>query len=357
MPLSGAAMISENTAAASSSRCTVSLFFARRGARAKVVIKINLIFYLIPIDRACPRGRWIDVVFLARAMPSPRWTIRRFVKRSLGEGYGRFRPATSGKTPCSRATFKKRHLIGAVPSSVWFTVSSVRLSAQSALSSEPCQVGGSPASLAVATKSRYLLRTNLVARGNFRNPLSCPFWKRAHLAMITMRSTENRGAWSGSVTAKVLHDAQCPVWTRVQIGEPEPAGERGQQTVLCAVGRSPESTPVMQWAAQFAEQAGAVLKFVHVIPDFDDWLPSLAQLTALREEARHAIESLQRQAGVRAPSLVMIGKIGPALCEQAKHHKADYVIIGRGRLHDTPGRLGKQAYDIIRHAPCPVISV
>ena len=161
----------------------------------------------------------------------------------------------------------------------------------------------------------------------------------------------------GSVTAKVLHDAQCPVWTRVQIGEPEPAGERGQQTVLCAVGRSPESTPVMQWAAQFAEQAGAVLKFVHVIPDFDDWLPSLAQLTALREEARHAIESLQRQAGVRAPSLVMIGKIGPALCEQAKHHKADYVIIGRGRLHDTPGRLGKQAYDIIRHAPCPVISV
>jgi len=161
----------------------------------------------------------------------------------------------------------------------------------------------------------------------------------------------------GSVTAKVLHDAQCPVWTRVQIGESQPTQERIRQTVLCAVERTPESTPVMRWAAEFAERMGAALRFVHVIPDVDEWSPSIPELTAIREEARGMIEALQRQAGVRAPSSVVIGKIGPRLCEQAKDHKADLVVIGRGRLHDTPGRLGKNAYDIIRHAPCPVISV
>src|SRR5579872_3156614 len=116
MPLSGAAMISENTAAASSSRCTGSLFFARSGARAKVVIRTSRIFYPIPIDRGCPRGRLIDIVFSARAMPSLRRSIHRFLKHAVSEGRGRFRPATSGKTSCSRATFKKRRLIGAAPS-------------------------------------------------------------------------------------------------------------------------------------------------------------------------------------------------------------------------------------------------
>src|ERR1019366_483130 len=46
MPLSGAAIISENTAAASSNRCTGSLFFASMGVRAKVVTKNSLIFHL-----------------------------------------------------------------------------------------------------------------------------------------------------------------------------------------------------------------------------------------------------------------------------------------------------------------------
>lgn len=161
----------------------------------------------------------------------------------------------------------------------------------------------------------------------------------------------------GSVTAKVLHDAQCPVWTHAPTRHPSAAQESRQQIVLCAIERTPQSTRVMQWASEFAEKLGAILKLVHVIPDIDDWSPNLKELTALRSERRHMIENLENRAGVRAPSLVVVGKIGPEVCEQAKTLKADFVIVGRGRTHDTSGRLGKQAYDIIRHAPCPVISV
>src|SRR5690242_11700893 len=46
MPLSGAAMISENTAVASSNRCTGSLTFAVKGVRASAATRIDLIFHL-----------------------------------------------------------------------------------------------------------------------------------------------------------------------------------------------------------------------------------------------------------------------------------------------------------------------
>ena len=109
----------------------------------------------------------------------------------------------------------------------------------------------------------------------------------------------------GSVTAKVLHDAQCPVWTRVHTDESPLAQRRVLQTVRCAIGRTPESTLVMQWAAEFAEKLGAALKLVHVIPAIDGWSPSLTELTAVKDEARRTIESLQRHAGVTASSMIV----------------------------------------------------
>ena len=61
----------------------------------------------------------------------------------------------------------------------------------------------------------------------------------------------------------------------------------------------------MQWAAEFAEKLGAALKLVHVIPAIDGWSPSLTELTAVKDEARRTIESLQRHAGVTASSMIV----------------------------------------------------
>jgi hypothetical protein len=41
----------------------------------------------------------------------------------------------------------------------------------------------------------------------------------------------------------------------------------------------------------------------------------------------------------------------------AEHHEADLVIIGRGKLLSTFGRLRTHAYAIIRDSPCPVLSL
>jgi hypothetical protein len=37
--------------------------------------------------------------------------------------------------------------------------------------------------------------------------------------------------------------------------------------------------------------------------------------------------------------------------------KSDLLVIGRGVMHETFGRLRTQSYDIIRQSPCPVLSL
>ncbi len=162
----------------------------------------------------------------------------------------------------------------------------------------------------------------------------------------------------GSVTAKVVHDAQCPVWTNVHADALHLGKDLTLRRVVCGLERTPDSSPVMEWAAQFAQQVKASLRFVHVIAVPDELSPRLTKrkLERMRREARVSVENLQRSTGVEAPTSVVIGKIGSRFCEEAQQHQADLVVIARGRVDDF-GRLGQNGYDIIRRAPCPVINV
>src|SRR5579859_7816220 len=75
MPLSGVAMTSENTAAASFRRFAGSLSLASNGVRANAAMIISLIFHLFqstrfPRFRPVPvQGRWLTMFLQARAMP------------------------------------------------------------------------------------------------------------------------------------------------------------------------------------------------------------------------------------------------------------------------------------------------
>src|SRR3954464_3078251 len=62
----------------------------------------------------------------------------------------------------------------------------------------------------------------------------------------------------GSVTAKVLHDADCPVWTGVHL-EDAPSGPVPLSRIVCAVDLGPQSSKTLCWAASLAVQFGAEL--------------------------------------------------------------------------------------------------
>jgi nucleotide-binding universal stress UspA family protein len=164
----------------------------------------------------------------------------------------------------------------------------------------------------------------------------------------------------GSVTAKVLHDAQCPVWTGAHLEEPplpEPAAWRN---VVCAVDGTPKSTPVMEWAAEFSKATGAALRLVHAVRGMEAWPDRQFDLefeSQLRKQAGERIERLQSSVGVPAPLTITTGDVAEAVRAEAQRHKADLVVIGRGMLDQSLGRLRTHSYAIIRQAPCPVLSV
>jgi nucleotide-binding universal stress UspA family protein len=164
----------------------------------------------------------------------------------------------------------------------------------------------------------------------------------------------------GSVTAKVLHDADCPVWTAAHVAERPCRGHVTCRNILCAVDGTPNSVSLMKWAGAFAKDTGAKLWMVHVISGMEG-LPSRQMdsefQAAIRQEAHRTIERLEESAGLKAPMCVAVGDVSESVREEALRHHADLVVIGRGKLQETLGRLRTHAYGIIRQAPCPVLSV
>lgn len=168
-----------------------------------------------------------------------------------------------------------------------------------------------------------------------------------------------RGLLLGSITAKVLHDAACPVWTAAHTEDGSMAGHADCKSILCAVDLEKGSLELLSSAVDFAARFKAKLRIVHAVPDV---LPGsdigaygntrdLLIATANEELAR-----LQAEAGTTLDVCVGAMPVSRWIREVAGHHAADLIIAGRGKLHQNFGRLRTNAYSIIREAPCPVLS-
>ena len=147
----------------------------------------------------------------------------------------------------------------------------------------------------------------------------------------------------GSNTAKVLHDAECPVWTGIHLQDWPRPEKVVCHRVLCALDLQPSSAQVLRWAAGLAEGYKAELTLVHVTTD--------------SPRARRELDSLQKTAGTHAAVRVEAGEPSRVVPLVAEELKADILVIGRCSTEATLGRLEMTAYSIIRQSPCPVISV
>jgi nucleotide-binding universal stress UspA family protein len=164
----------------------------------------------------------------------------------------------------------------------------------------------------------------------------------------------------GSVTAKVLHDTRCPVWTTAHTGDTPDRVHLALRKLVCAVDGTEASVPLMRWAAWFAKSLGSNLRLVNAVPGIEAWPERQIDKEfeeTMRQNARRHIQDLERSADIDVPVCVGAGTVPDVVREEALQHGADLVIIGRGALQSTLGRLRTHAYGIIRHAPCPVLSV
>lgn len=204
--------------------------------------------------------------------------------------------------------------------------------------------------------------TRLVMEGD-------PAWRIADYAEkenadLIMMPTHGYGPFRqfllGSVTAKVLHDVKCPVWTSAHTRE-APAPPSGYKNVLCAVDLSEKSLPLLRWASLFACEQGATLKLLHAVSGatapagFD--IEGARFRSALHDLARQDLANLQKEAGTSVESVVKCGEVADVVRQAAEENSADLVVIGRGAMSKLFGRMRTNVYSIIRDTQCPVISV
>ena len=164
----------------------------------------------------------------------------------------------------------------------------------------------------------------------------------------------------GSVTAKVLHDSHCLVWTGVHAEEMTAHSPDRWKRVLCAVETDPQGESVLQWTLEFAQQQGLEVQLVHAVAGAGGmWTeesdPSMYEF--LFHAARERLAKLQAGAGTGLDTRVVGGSVASAVRQAALDYDADLIVIGRGAIQATFGRLKNNAAAIIHAAPCPVISI
>jgi len=164
----------------------------------------------------------------------------------------------------------------------------------------------------------------------------------------------------GSVTAKVLHETQCPVWTAAHI-DALPPGAFSLRRVLCSVDLTPHNRHTLTRAAEMAAAVNAELTLVHITSSVESFGPGGSHIDAEWKKtivgiATKEIAELQQAVGTKAEVIIDSGNVPHLLNRAAEQTKADVLIIGHipGRSH-----LGDngEGYGIIRESRIPVLSV
>jgi nucleotide-binding universal stress UspA family protein len=165
----------------------------------------------------------------------------------------------------------------------------------------------------------------------------------------------------GSVTAKVLHDAECPVWTGVHLDESPNLDKIHFRKIVVAVDLRPtQALKAINWGAQIAAREGGEVVIVHAYPSLEgrsgeyfdpNWRTYFTKI------ANDEILTMQQKVGTNARLVLESGDPAQVVCDTAALERADLLVIGRGSAAGVFGRLRANAYSIIRQSPCPVVSV
>lgn len=185
---------------------------------------------------------------------------------------------------------------------------------------------------------------------------------------LLVLGTHGRGGFQqfilGSVVNKVLRRVACPLLT-VPPGARAPVEDpAGFKTVLCGHDLSDAATHALSYALLLAQEAGGRLLLQHVV----EW-PIDTQVSprfdALRAEmVASARERLQAAVPADAgdwcqPEIVVTpGRAASGIVALAEAEQADLIVLGvTARSAIDRALNGTTAYQIIRTAPCSVLTV
>ncbi|MGA9061842.1 MAG: universal stress protein [Terracidiphilus sp.] len=185
-------------------------------------------------------------------------------------------------------------------------------------------------------------------------------WAARHeQADLVMMPTRGLGRFRrmllGSVTAKVLHDVDCPVFTSAH--EPGSASQSptGYRSIVCPVRLDTESEAALKMAGAFALAYDARVCLLH-IKARGDTPGAEGSREFLQEAFEHAVEPDDR-AGISTRVRILDAQIPEGIRQIAIEQAADLIVLGRGRARGTISQIWSHLYTVIRESPCPVLSV
>ncbi|HVW07429.1 MAG TPA: universal stress protein [Bryobacteraceae bacterium] len=188
------------------------------------------------------------------------------------------------------------------------------------------------------------------------------FAKR-HAVDLVMMPTRGFGAFRrfliGSVTAKVLHDLHCAVWTSAHAELPHGPIPQGIRAILCAVDLTESDEGLIRRAHDLAVFFSARLHLFHAVSSTPLSTEGFNQIDFrhfLLQSTRNAIANLQQHAGTDYPVEVAEGNLIGTLSTAVRQYNADLLVIGRGHLAQPLGQFRTNAHAIVRASPCPVLS-
>jgi len=135
--------------------------------------------------------------------------------------------------------------------------------------------------------------------------------------------------------------------------------------IVVPIDFSEHSQKGLRYALAFAAQFEAEVILVHIVEQMvypGDWMyPPLAVTdfaTEKREQMIERLRALDAGSGVTTKHIVRVGRAWQEVIEIAREEKGDLIILA---THGYTGLkhvlLGSVAEKIVRHAPCPVLSV
>jgi nucleotide-binding universal stress UspA family protein len=166
----------------------------------------------------------------------------------------------------------------------------------------------------------------------------------------------------GSVTAKVLHDVNCPVWTSSHVTDGRSTISVIPKVIVCAIEPTPEGEQILRWASDLASDLEARLIVAHAIPSLE-FRPETYFLEADMRKAligdAHAMVCAMLQGSRTRDAQVRVegGSVTTVVRSVVEDSQADLLVIGRSSGSGMLGRLRTHSYALIRESPCPVISI
>ena len=179
---------------------------------------------------------------------------------------------------------------------------------------------------------------------------------------LIVMPTHSYGAYDrfllGSVTTKVIHRSECPVWAGAHMEE-TPCRPFAIRKVLCAIDLSEHSRKTILTAHDVADAFGAQLTLAHATPGVEIYGPGGHHVLAdMKRELINAtsdhMAKLQQELGTTAATFVGSGDVAKVMCEAVKETDADLLVVGTRYRGD---HLGGSAYGIIRESRVPVLAI